>query len=271
MARAAELFDSQLVLYGTLRAEGEVHQLEMFLLDAQRAEVQSHVSASIPAYDLSDASIENKAIDLLAQLWPLPTTAQDPVPTAPPHPSTAAAAPTPEPAERGKLRWGLHKPVPPWKWAGVGVSAGVMVTGAVLTGIGFARLRQPGGPLERELFKEAEESLTDTWGDEHPDDPSRPADSLLVENDIDPEAGGDLCARAEATPGGNRHEVTNADVAAVCREIDRWRVTSTVGLAMAVVGAVGVVTFTTLLFVHRGPAGARARVTPRPDGLAVRF
>jgi hypothetical protein len=258
MAKAAQLFESELVLYGTLRAQGEVHQLEMFLLDAERGEVQSHVSAAIPAYDLSDGSIENKAVDLLAQLWPLPTTQAPAEPsTSPPFPAVASAD---EPAERGKLRWGRHTPVPAWKWAGFGVSAGVMVVGTVLAVAGTTRIA-PGGKLERELFKEADESLTDLDQDGFPN----------TANDVDRSQGGDLCALAEAPPPGEPDRVTNRDVATVCREARLWTAATNTGIAFAVVGLVGVATFTTLMFVHRERPGARARVAPRIDGLAVKF
>ncbi len=271
MAGAAALFESELVLYGTLRVDGEVHQLEMVLVDGSRGEVQSHVSAAIREHELADAYIENKASDLLAQLWPLPQTVTEAAP-APPLPSTVEPSEVPSPRE-SKLRWGRERPAKAWKWAGLGSSAGVLGLGAVLAIVGATRIRQPGGPLERELFKEADESLTDTFGDAFGPDHAN-ADELNTVNDIDRSGGGDLCEIAESPPPGQPSVVTNADVARVCRKIRIWTGVANAGYGLAVIGAIGVVTFTTLLFVHRDGgtrSGTRARISPRPGGLAVRF
>jgi hypothetical protein len=258
MAKAGELFGSELVIYGTLRADGDVHQLEMFLLDAERGEVRSHVSAAIPEHDLSDGSIENKAVDLLAQLWPTPTTDRAATPFATPPPE--AARPTREDIGPTKARWGRQTPIKPWKWAGFGTSAGVLAIGTVLASVGGSRIRQ-GGPLERELFAQADESLADVDGNGNP----------TPGNDIDRTQGGDLCQRAEASPPDQPNAVTNRDVATVCRQARVWTTVTNAGTAMAVIGLVGVATFTTLFFVHREPIGARARIVPTPDGVAVHF
>jgi hypothetical protein len=273
MAKAAQLFEAELVVYGTLRADGNVHQLEAFLLDASRGEVQSHVSAAIPERDLADTSIDNKALDVLDQLWPLPTNGGPPPPPPPAEAFEDVEGVRPRPAadgEPGKLRWGRERPVKKWKWAGFGATAGVLGVGTVLAIVGATRIRQPGGPLERELYKQADESLTDTYGDQFgPAHPS--ANELNPENDVDRSEGGNLCGIAESPPPGMPERVTNADVATVCKDIRIWTAITNAGTAMAVVGLVGVVTFTTLMFVHRERAGARARVSPRPDGLSVRF
>ena len=258
MAKAGELFGSELVIYGTLRADGDVHQLEMFVLDAERGEVRSHVSAAIPEHDLSDGSIENKAVDLLAQLWPTHT--NDPMATPFTTPPPEAARPTREDLGPTKARWGRRTPIEPWKWAGFGASAGVLTIGTVLAAVGGSRIR-PGGPLQRELFQQADESLSDVDSNGNP----------TPGNDVDRTQGGDLCSRAEASPPGEPGRVTNRDVTQVCREARIWTGITNAGTAMAVIGLVGVATFTTLFFVHREPIGARARVLPTPDGLAVRF
>jgi hypothetical protein len=273
MAKAAKLFEAELVVYGTLRADGNVHQLEVFLLDASRGEVQSHVSAAIPERDLADTSIDNKAHDVLDQLWPLPTNAGPPPPPSPAEAWQDVEGPPPrtsEEGERGKLRWGVERPIKKWKWAGFGASAGVLGIGTVLAIVGATRLRQPGGPLERELFKQADESLTDTYGDQF--GPSHPrANELNPENDVDRSLGGNLCGVAESAPPGMPDRVTNSDVAIVCRDIRLWTGVTNASYAMVAIGLVGVATFTTLMFVHRERPGTRARISPRPGGLSVRF
>ena len=250
MSKAAELFGSNYVLFGTLRAEGSVHQLEMFLLDAEAGKVQSHVSAAIPEYDLSDGSIETKADLLLGQLWPEPgTRPAEFVPPPKPPPRRADAGPVP--------KWGYQKGyVDPWKWTGVGMGIGMTTFGIIMTSVAAGRLRQPGGPLERELFATAEASLND----------GNP------ENDIDPAAGGDLCRQAFTAPADQPERVTNASVAQVCQNIDAWKTANWVGLGTTLIGAVSLGVFVPLLF-YNGPnsKAARARVKASRRGLTLRF
>jgi hypothetical protein len=214
--------------YGSVRpAAGGGWQLDLTLLEVATGEVLHHWNGEVGRDELLapklEATSERVAASLFGERLPQPE----------------AAAPAP--AAEGRLVWGNYSPRPAWKWAGLGVSAGLLVAGVVTGAVTSAML---GGKLRDDLVQAAEDSLTD----------GKPA------NDVDPSVEQDLCVAARAEPPGEPGTVTNAAVTDVCNRGDAIAATATGSWIATGILAVPTVIFTVLLFVHRErPAAARLR------------
>jgi hypothetical protein len=215
--------------YGSVRpAAGGGWQVDLTLLEVATGEVLHHWNGEVGGDELEAASLDATSERVTASLF------GERVP--PPE----QAAPLP-PAARGKLVWGNDSPRPAWKWAGFGVSAGLLVAGAVTGAVTSAMLK---GKLRDDLVQAAEDSLTD----------GKPA------NDVDPATNQDLCVAARAEPPGEPGTVTNSAVTDVCNRGDAIAATATGSWIATGILAVPTVIFTVLLFVHRErPAAARLR------------
>jgi hypothetical protein len=259
------------MVYGYLRKSGGGNfKVEVYVLDVGQGVIEAETAVPVSAADLSSDRIDRTATEIVNSLYPDETDGDTPTPLPIGEEGTD---PSDEPVVRDKPKresdyvWGRYKPRPKWKWAGFGVGLGLTVAGVVTVGLGAPRIAA-GGPLERDLFKAADDSLVDVIPEGKPG-----AGELNTENDIDRSQGGDLCALAEAPPPGEPDRVTNRNVATVCRKARHWTIATNIGIAAIVVGAITTITFTTLLFVHKDkekqPSDRRARRQGRPRLLRL--
>ncbi len=262
LAQAGESLGISRMIYGYLRKSGGGNfKVQVFVLDVGQGLIEAETTVPVSAADLSSDRIDQTATAIVNSLYPDEEDGELP----PPIPGTETEpGDTDEPVVREKPQresdyvWGRYSPRPKWKWAGLGVGIGLLTAGVIVGAIGASKIRQPGGPLERELYKQADESLTDTYGDVFGPDHPR-ANELNEENDINRAGGGNLCEMAEKPPPGQPKLVTNSDVATVCRDIRVWTRLTNASWAAVVVGGVLTITFTTLLFVHKAKPGTNAR------------
>lgn len=279
------------LIYGQLSSDGAgAWTLDLTLLEVETERVTT-TGTRLGPDDLEperiDATAERLAEALVPEVSASPVhvprpTVREPEPAInappPPAPEPATEAPAPQladddpvPRQRG-LEFGLHRPMPTWKWVGLGTSAGVFVVSLGSTiGMGVW-LTSPNG-FRADLLEAAAASLQD-------DNPS---------NDIDPNAsaGIDLCELASeqpVDPGGQPlspgSSIRNRAVFQVCRQGSIVR-TAMLGTAVvAAISGVSTVVFTTLLFVRpRRSNGASAwrshrlqlGVDPTRRGLALRL
>jgi hypothetical protein len=264
LAQAGETLGVSRLIYGYLRKSGGGNfKVEVFVLDVGQGVIEAETTVPVSSADLSQDRIDDTATEIVNSLYPDEEDGE--TPTVLPGGETETGE-TDEPVVRDKPKresdyvWGRYKPRPAWKWAGFGVGVGLTTLGLVFGVVGWTKIRK-GGPLETELFKQADESIGDLDMNGNP----------TPGNDIDRTQGGDLCARAEAPPPGEPGKVTNRDVATVCRQARIWTGITNASWAALVVGGIMTVTFTTLLFVHKGKpkTNARRRDNKRPHLIGL--
>lgn len=172
-------------------------------------------------------------------------------------------APTPEVIELpniepvadtpSRLVWGMRRPPATWKLASVGVSGALFVASTAFTAVYSYRVSQR-GPLRRELFQAAEDSLDD----------GKPS------NDINPNMEGDLCDAARTPPDPSKpHEVTNLPVREVCLRFDKASALTSAGIiSMAITGG-STLLFGLLLGVHRESGRVGRVLNEHQFGLSI--
>lgn len=237
LAKGGKSLGSQRILYGTIDRRGTGFSVSLAVLDVASASVIRSSTTPLGTAELAEANVEATANDLVAALFPgAHELVAEPIPRgAPPELAPTGPARADAPAPRDALVWGLHRPMPTWKIAAVGTSAGITVVflaAAIGTTVALHTT------LRNKLLDEVDASHED-------DNPN---------NDID-RSEGDLCGAARATPPNepSANKVTNAKVTQVCNTADGVR-RSALGLWIASgVGLLATAAFTTLLFVRRGP------------------
>ena len=238
LAGAGESLGVNRLIYGYLKKSGGEYKVELFVLDVGAGVIEAETSAPLTGSDLSPKRIDTTATEIVNGLFPEDEDGDIPdVIPVDDTDTTDEGDPVvdDEPKRSSPYVWGPYRPRPKWKWAGFGVGAGLAVLGLIGTAFTAARLRQPGGFLERELYETAEASLTD----------GSPG------NDINPDEGGDLCRNAFMAPEGEPTKVTNQKVAEVCQKIDGYKTANWISIGVLAVGGVLTIAFTTLLFVHK--------------------
>ena len=242
LAGAGESLGVNRLIYGYLKKSGGDYKVELFVLDVGAGVIEAETSAPLTGADLSPKRINDTATEIVNGLFPEDEegTGPDVIPSDDVvEPDDGEPVVEDEPTRTSPYVWGPYRPRPKWKWAGLGVGAGLAVAGLIGTIYTASQLRQPGGPLEQDLFNEAQASLTDG----------------STGNDIDPADGGDLCRLANEPPSKEEPgRVTNKKVAEVCQQIDGHKTMNWVSIGVLVVGGVMTVAFTTLLFVHKNEA-----------------
>jgi hypothetical protein len=282
LAQGGPTLRSDQLVYGTLsRENGDLH-IELALLDVESGSITKSVEQKLVPSDFLPGTVDATAERLLSQLFPEPegedeSDALSPgiAETEPPPPPSAEIRDAGEPSDGL-----LAKPVPRWKWAGLGVGIGVTVTGVVMGAVTGVLLT---GRLRDDVFDAAQDSVNDCID---PADMTRivPCESASdvrnEANDVDPEMIGDLCVagRSHTDALGNPLEggaVRNSHVADACTRADRVQVASIVGFGLIGAGIVTSAVFTTLLFfplrknrkaaafLRRQP---RVGFTPTPGG-----
>ncbi len=252
LAEGAEAMDVQKLVYGAVRPNvGGGYSVELTMLDVSRRTAERELTQEVGADQLGADALEETARRLVARLMgedvDIPVTTQV-IDTE----STPPAKDTPS-----ELVWGAYRPRPSWKYAFVGVSAGLMIASAAAAAVTTVMI-SPNGSIRKDLLKAAENSFTD----------NKPS------NDIDPNMAGDLCEAARAVPPGEPGTVTNAAVTRVCNRADQ---TATIATATWITaGALGAATAaaTILLFVRREASGmaalrqrgVRLGASPAPGG-----
>jgi hypothetical protein len=251
IAQGGQSLGANSMVYGYLRDAGrQSYRVELFALDVGGKSIVAQTTTTIARTAITSDAIQQTADELIAELFPSDSTVPAPVPGEKAGPSTspntppAGRAPSDRGAPRGNLVWGVYKPVPAWKKAGLGVSVSLFVASlATAAGLSYAISKK--GPLRKELIKAAEDSLTDTL----------PTGELNTRNDVDPNSNVDLCqvARMEGTDNGvpQPGTVKNAKVAKICNRADGMEIGANISWGIAVASGISTVVFTTLMFVHR--------------------
>lgn len=253
LARGGETLQARRLIYGTLQEVDGGWEIDISILEVESARVTAHESTTVSRAELAPDRIDQTAEEMVERLVPdteaptRPGTSLTPPPPPPPPPEPSRDEERPVDDEESGLVWGLQRPVPRWKAVGLGVSAGVFMGGA-LSYVGLHVWLNHG--LQDDLRAEAQASLMD--------------EKEL--NDVDPDGVVDICEYARSRPTdeqgnplGNEGEVRNARITGLCNKgEDRARIANIMGV-VGLVGLVSTVTFTTLLFVHREPAGKTAR------------
>ncbi|GEM_PF-1162264 len=235
-AEGGKTLGSEELVYGSMTSYGKGFKVDLKLVVVSTGEVKREIERDLSAGDLADAALANTASDLLDALYEAVASPEDqpPAPSVD-EPFTDLEPETEGPKEPGALIWGPYQPRAKWKYAGVGVMAGLTV-GALGAGIGLIVAAGPNGKTREDLLAAAAASLED----------DRPS------NDVNPNSDQDLCALAQTPPDPNMpSQVTNAAVTEVCVRAERLADGATASFAVAGVFAVGTAAFTTLLFVHR--------------------
>ncbi len=255
IAQGGKSLGSESIVYGTLTPTPSGIMLRLRYATTSPATIKGSVDRTVEASALSDANIGATVKSLTDELLGV----KQPAPEVTPTPDTTSDTsepgedPRPEgPANNdtkpssGKLVWGKDPHPPAWKWAGLGVSAGLTVAG-LGAALGTGLQVRNNGPVYNDLIKKADASLAD-------------ADA---NNNVDRNTSGDICSTAREGVSGNPGGVRNQSVVDVC---DRGEKLATVSTAMWVVTgvmAVSTITFTTLLFVHRKDSRAARTLRSR--------
>jgi hypothetical protein len=248
LAQGGQTLGSSEFVFGTMSKTGDKWTIKLRSLDVATGKLNNEIERQISAEELSEASLGKTAASLIDQLYKVQTSTSDTPPPEGEGNDTTTGTDTGEGDEPdvgpvddqprssdGKLIWGPYSPRPAWKYAGLGVSAGLTVA-ALGTAIGTTIAISPNGSVRKQLLAAAADSLED-------DKPS---------NDIDPNTSADLCELARTPPDPDRpNEVTNADVTRVCIKADNLATAATVSWVATGVFAASTVVFTTLLFVHK--------------------
>lgn len=255
LAQGGELLGAQTLVYGTLR-EGEASwDLEIWIVEVDPPTVVEHQMLSFGRAELQPSQVDTTARRVVERLLPAPDDERPTVESEPGLEPVIEFEPEPNAEEgaSGRLVWGMQRPVPAWKKAALGSSAGVaLVLGGAWVGM-QVWLRADGVGFRKKLLAMAEESVQD--------------DKAL--NDVPttlPETV-NLCDYAEARPTdpqtgevlGEPGQVRNAGIVKLCGDADAVRRASLgVGIG-ALASVLSTAVFTTLLFVHREPERARAQ------------
>jgi hypothetical protein len=251
LAQGGQTLGSSEFIFGTMTRGGDKWVVKLQSLDIATGKLTNQIERLVSAAELSEAALGKTAASLIDELYKIDSGATDTPPGGDGDGQTEvdggdgdSDGPRVGPADQprssdGKLVWGPYKPRPAWKYAGLGVSAGLTLA-ALGTAIGTTIAIGPNGSVRKDLLAAAEASLTD-------DKPS---------NDIDPNTPGDLCPLAQAAPDASKpNEVTNAEVTRVCIRADNLALAATVSWVATGVFAVSTAVFTTLLFVHKKKPG----------------
>ena len=230
------MLETSELVYGEVAISPDGATLVLFRLDATGQQLLG--SASTPLPDLADDGIPALVDQTVGLLYDEPPPAStDPVtPDPDPIENPPGTEPNPPPGETDEpqeLVWGLHRPIPPWKIAGVAASGVLAITGLVIWQVAAARVA-PGGPIRSEIEKEFE-----------------------ADPNLDPNTD-DVCEEAAADGMS-----PNQEVIALCDRADSTRRLGFAGVGIMVVGLAATAAFTTLLFVRREPSkGKRAQLRP---------
>ncbi|MBC8072492.1 MAG: hypothetical protein IAG13_29485 [Deltaproteobacteria bacterium] len=243
LAEGGKAIEARRLVYGYLRKTGGSYQLKIYMLDVASAAVDRDATQPLSPADLSPGKIDATAAKIVAGMMPeesdpeaIPETGPEEV-----EPETTTA---PEQADKPKpdrkYAWGKDRPVPTWKKAGVGVSAGLFVA-SLATAIGLTVALKV--TLRKRLLEEVDASQTDA-------NPN---------NDID-RSSDDLCAAARQTPMGEEDpkKVTNAAVTEVCNTADGVATGQLVAWIGTAVFGVATAAFVTVMFVHKRKPGSSA-------------
>jgi hypothetical protein len=259
------------LIYGALNGSAPEYMLSLTVLDVGKARVSNGLQTSLSADKLAPGAIDATAEELVTRLLgPASSGAApagggatggsddgdgdddgggDPVGSddggdddggddgGDDSGSGSEEGPEPE-TDKPKRERG---PVPGWKWAGLGISGGLMLGGAG-AGVALGIISGPNGSVRDELISEAEASLVD----------DKPA------NDVDPDGGGDLCELARAEPPSEPGTVTNASVTQVCNKGEGMALGATISLIGAGVFAASTVVFAILAATHNKKASKTA-------------
>ncbi|HLT41037.1 MAG TPA: hypothetical protein VK034_32390 [Enhygromyxa sp.] len=259
LAQGGQAIGSQEFVFGTMTKSGAGWTVELHSLDVATGNLNNKIQRQISADDLGEAALGKTAASLIDELYKLDSattttttgggeTSDDPGAGDPP--TSDDPGQVDQPRSSGGLIWGPYSPRPAWKYAGLGVSAGLTVA-AIGTAIGTTLAIGPNGSIRKDLLAAAENSLND----------GKPS------NDIDPNTSQDLCELAQAPPDPSKpDEVTNAEVTRVCIKADNLAKAATISWVATGVFAASTVVFTTLLFVHKDKRAA-AKLLEHDVGL----
>lgn len=264
LASGGQTLGVRRLVFGYLRSVGKgKYQLDIQILDTEASELQAQASIELTKSQLSSGNVDATAVEIVNQLMPAESSDSDLPPRADPMPvldeeedEDEEPIIEPEPRER-RVKFGLDRPTPRWKWVGFGTSLGMTVlAGGATIGMGVWLILPEGrGGFRDELLDTAAASLTDD----------------KEGNEIDPNSDTetDLCDVAqESVVGRDRNgEITtgtiNADVYKVCSTGDGVRTAQIVTSVGTAVFGLSTLIFTGLLLVHRRKPGVDAMVRHR--------
>lgn len=240
LAEGGKNLDASEIVYGSIVQNGQTEILTLTRIDVESQELLSTLRLPLQRNEI-EQNVDAVAKDLIAQLWKDDDAAGD----------TAAAAAadgddtgddddaeaTPKSDDRD-WEWGKDPNPPAWKWAGVGVSAGLA---AASLGTAIATSLMVTGGVRDDLLSEADASLDD-------DNPNNDIDRQQLIDD-----GIDLCsyAREETDPENEPGAVRNANVTKICNRGNALATTATAGWIASGVFVVSTAVFTTLMFTRK--------------------
>lgn len=261
LSEGGKAIEVRRLIYGHLKKTGGGgYSLSLTMLNVADATVEKETTnRPLSAADLSRDKIDATATAIVSSMLPQETT-DEPTPEIGPttdEPSTDPQPDQPQPRQSrdGKYIWGLDKPVPKWKAAGLGVSAGLFV---VSLGAAIGLTIATKTTLRDRLVDEANASLEDTL-----EDGVTPNEA----NDVDPTIVSDICGEAKSTPetmddpstpDDERKFVKNKKITKVCnvaRGVERGQFAAWAGVA---VFGVSTIVFSVLLFVRKNDSAAAA-------------
>ena len=266
LAGGGPLLHSRRLIYGSLhKFESGRWALDISILEVEAVEISAHETFKLQGADLAPARIDQLAEELVDRLLPdelRVTTADVSAEQAPPPPPPPSSSRVESDDSRrgrgGTLEFGLQRPTPRWKWAGLGVSLGVGAIGAVgaiVTSVWITAREDSSFGFRPRLIEAANNSLRSP-------DPVNQVNPTLVEDicayNRTNDSGDPLIVEGTSQPG-----VRNAGVDNVCRLGERVLTTQRAFSVVAGVGLLSTAIFTGVLLVHRKPDSQVARAWRR--------
>lgn len=260
LAEGGKAIEVRRLVYGSLKKTGKGgYMLQLNMLDVAGASLEKELGRPLSASDLSRDKIDATATAIVQAMLPEeedgePVSDGGTVTDEPTTDTDGTDTPPPRPRNK-KYVWGLDKPVPKWKAAGLGVSAGLFVI-SLGTAIGLTIATRT--TLRDKLVRTANDSLHDVYP---PDDALGRGGMPNTENDVDPTVTPDICAEARRHPEIDTEHpksVKNKKVTEVCNVADGVEKGQFAAWAGTAVFGVATIAFTVLLFVKKNDSPAAA-------------
>ncbi len=222
MTEAGGALEAQKLVYGSLKKSGGSYVVEISVLDVTTGQVEAQGTLPFDAEALAAGNVDATATEVVNSLYPQADSA---VVAATPAENlqTENDAPLEDEATDDRYIWGPYKPRPTWKKVGLGVSAGVVVLGTAASIAGWWYYKQ----------KHEDKVIAAIARD---NDAAPGVESIAYCRDIlkqDPKA------------------VDDQEGSFACQSFVGGRNVNIAGAAVAVVGGISTIVFTTLMFVHR--------------------
>ncbi|MBV1857357.1 MAG: hypothetical protein KUG77_03020, partial [Nannocystaceae bacterium] len=223
MTEAGGALETQKLVYGSLKKSGGSYVVEISVLDVTTGQVEAQGTLPFDEEALAADNVDTTALEVVNSLYPR---ADAPLIAATPldEPPTVTDDQFEDEPTDDRYIWGPYKPRPAWKKVGLGISASVVVLGTAASIAGWW------------YYKKKHEG------------------KVLAAIERDPnEAGGaeSLSYCRDLLKNEDPNAVEDEPRSFACQSFIGGRNVNVAGAAVAVVGGISTIVFTTLMFVHK--------------------